>query len=144
MTFETLIIMTIENLNIWQSLFLTVKNDTGLALSDTRLFKKMNNSVEWIKQHCFEWMIFWIWITLPGKNWIFFEWIFCHTKLNELLNEWKKCVIHRKNEYNVKKKDVKFDKRSGRVWKTDETVIWAYNVEKKTYKGPARAPILGR
>ena len=88
-----------------------------IALFDTQLFKKINNFFERIKQHYFEWMIFWIWITLPRK-----KWIFCHQKMNELLNEWKKCVIHRKNEYNVKKKDVKFDKRSDRVWKTDEYV----------------------
>ena len=56
-------------------------------------------------------------------------------KMNELLNEWKKCVIHRKNEYNVKKKDVKFDKRSDSVWKTDENVKGAYNVEKRHTKG---------
>jgi len=65
-------------------------------------------------------------------------------KLNELLNEWKKCVIHRKNEYNVKKKDVKFDKKSDRVWKTDGNVKKGIQSDKKTYKGLVRALILGR
>ena len=47
-------------------------------------------------------------LNLNNASWkkmnIFFEWIFFHKKLNELLNEWQKCVIHRKNENNVKKK----------------------------------------
>ena len=115
-----------------------------LALADTQLFKKMNILFEWIKQHYFEWMIFWIWITLPGKNWIFF-WMNILPHKIEWIVEWmKKCVIHRKNEYNVKKKDVKFDKRSDRVWKTDEYVKKGIQCGKKTYKGLASALILGR
>ena len=68
---------------------------------------------------------------------------FATKKLNELLNEWKKCVIRRKNEYNVKKKDIKFDKKSDRVWKTDENVKKGIQCGKNTYKGVARALILG-
>ena len=60
-----------------------------IALSDTQLFKKMNNFVEWIKQHYFEWMIFWIWLKPPGKKWIFF-WMNIVPQKIEWIVEWMK------------------------------------------------------
>ena len=116
----------------------------SLALFDMRLFKKMNNFFEWINQHYFEWIIFWIWITFPGKKWIFFWMNTLPKKMNELLNEWKQCVIHRKNEYNVKKKDVKFDIKGPTEYEKQRKMQKRACHVEKIYKGLARGPILGR
>ena len=96
-----------------------------------------------MKQYIFERMIFEIWILLPWQKMnIFVEWIFCHKKLNELLNEWKNApFIGRMNK--MLKENIKFEKKGPKKYEK-QMKIWKQGIQcEKGHKRDSQSSSFG-